>query len=317
MSTNEVENLVNGYLVGLFKNEIRMAQLLDLLERHKKDGPVLFCLVHSLFDEYKYLLRYPEKERAIVAVLLGQLINVNLIDSKLLPQALNLVLDALNHNTDNPYFVFATIAIQQFQFRLNEWPQYVSLILSTPNLQRNLPDLFAFLSNDSVSPIVFTALKPDPISNTLLFTPPQDNIRDKMLFLINNLSSTTLDSKLSEMKTIFKQDYSSWLSGYIVSKRVAIEPNYHSLYNDFIDGLTSKVLDSLILSETFENIKVILNSNKTVKSSEDRGVLKNLGMWLGTITLAKYYYINSEINPSGIETCRLKISCWKVLTTVD
>ena len=43
----------------------------------------------------------------------------------------------------------------------------------------------------------------------------------------------------------------------------------------------------MILSETLSNIKSLLNNEKTVTSSQERALLKNMGAWLGSVTLAK------------------------------
>lgn len=39
-------------------------------------------------------------------------------------------------------------------------------------------------------------------------------------------------------------------------KRVSIELNFHSLYSNFLDCLNNETLNSLIILETFRNIRV-------------------------------------------------------------
>ena len=43
----------------------------------------------------------------------------------------------------------------------------------------------------------------------------------------------------------------------------------------------------MVLSENYRNIKVLLTSDEAVDKFSDRSLLKNLGHWLGMITLAK------------------------------
>jgi len=42
-----------------------------------------------------------------------------------------------------------------------------------------------------------------------------------------------------------------------------------------------------VLLETYTNIGVLINSEKTLTSSSERSLLKNLSAWLGLITLAR------------------------------
>ncbi|CAG8786237.1 18834_t:CDS:2, partial [Gigaspora rosea] len=58
-------------------------------------------------------------------------------------------------------------------------------------------------------------------------------------------------------------------------------------YLQFLDALESQLLVKHVLHETFANVKVLLNSEKTVQSLSERSLLKNLGSWLGGMTLAR------------------------------
>lgn len=47
-----------------------------------------------------------------------------------------------------------------------------------------------------------------------------------------------------------------WVSQYLVMKRVSIEPNFHSLYSNFLDTLKNPEFNKMVLNETYRNIKV-------------------------------------------------------------
>lgn len=47
-----------------------------------------------------------------------------------------------------------------------------------------------------------------------------------------------------------------WVSQYLVMKRVSIEPNFHSLYSNFLDTLKNPEFVKMVLNETYRNIKV-------------------------------------------------------------
>lgn len=58
------------------------------------------------------------------------------------------------------------------------------------------------------------------------------------------------------MKTLIDDDHLPWLAQYLVMKRVSAESNFHNLYSNFVTALNNKNLNSLILKETYRNIKV-------------------------------------------------------------
>nr|XP_020459966.1 CCR4-NOT transcription complex subunit 1 isoform X5 [Monopterus albus] len=116
---------------------------------------------------------------------------------------------------------------------------------------------------------------------------PPDNVQEKIAFIFNNLSQSNMTQKVEELKETVKEEFMPWVSQYLVMKRVSIEPNFHSLYSNFLDTLKNPEFVKMVLSETYRNIKVLLTSDKAAANFSDRSLLKNLGHWLGMITLAK------------------------------
>ncbi|KAK6167378.1 hypothetical protein SNE40_021420 [Patella caerulea] len=116
---------------------------------------------------------------------------------------------------------------------------------------------------------------------------PPEALQDKVFFIFNNLSLANMSQKGEELKEQIGEEYIPWCSQYLVMKRASIEPNFHTLYSNFVDVLQIQELTDLIIKETFRNIKVLLRSDKGVANFSDRTLLKNLGHWLGMLTLAK------------------------------
>ncbi|KAJ3092021.1 hypothetical protein HK102_011503 [Quaeritorhiza haematococci] len=329
--TTDIEDEANSYYEKIYKREISIPQIVDLLQRFKsssvqREQDIYKCMIHNLFDEYKFFPRYPEKELAITSVLFGSLIQHQIVTSMALGIALRYVLDALRQPVGSNLFKFGIQALMQFQSRLGEWPQYCSLLLQISHLQQTHPEIVQYIRNVQKQQIiakvdpepvvggggpsqtavpeatdstvitkpaeapVFTALKLDTLLDAAgkdTFDVPPESIQDKILFIINNVSSSNLETKVKEMKDILTEQFHRWFSHYIVVKRASIEPNFHSLYISFLDGLSSRSVYRHLLHETYANIRVLLNSEKTVTSSSERSLLKNLGTWLGGITLAK------------------------------
>lgn len=118
-------------------------------------------------------------------------------------------------------------------------------------------------------------------------TLPPDAIQDKTAFIFNNLSQLNLQTKCEELKEIMTKDYWPWLSQYMVLKRASIELNFHVLYSNFLDALKNPDVIRFVTKETFRNIRVLLRSDKGIENFSDRSLLKNLGHWLGMMTLGR------------------------------
>ncbi|KAJ3415017.1 hypothetical protein HDV05_005662 [Chytridiales sp. JEL 0842] len=321
----DVEEEANSYYEKIYKGEMTIQQVVDLLRRYRdsavqREQDIFNFFTQVLFDEYKFFPRYPEKELNITSVLFGALIQNVFVQATTLGNSLHFVLEALRQPVGSKFFKFGSLALLQFQGRLGEWPRYCALLLQIPHLHQALPDIVQFMqkldtqtaSSESLAENrdenaaakenaekdrpakpetpVFTALKLDTVLQTAdkeSFEIPNEMVQDKILFIINNVSFANIGNKVAEMQEMLGDNLLRWFSHYLVVKRVSIEPNFHDLYIAFLDGLQSKSLYRHILHETYLNIEILLNSEKTVTSSSERSLLKNLGTWLGGITLAK------------------------------
>ncbi|XP_072169675.1 CCR4-NOT transcription complex subunit 1-like [Diadema setosum] len=150
----------------------------------------------------------------------------------------------------------------------------------------------------AIKPIAKAAPKPSIANTTNIDTllvatpneeikPPSEQVQDKIAFIFNNLSQVNLIQKCEEMKELMTDEHVEWIAQYLVMKRASIETNFHALYSNFVDQLKVARLGELVLRETYRNIGVLLASNKSDSNFSDRTLLKNLGHWLGKLTLAK------------------------------
>ncbi|KAG0294790.1 hypothetical protein BGZ96_000456 [Linnemannia gamsii] len=340
----EVEETTNDYYKRIYRGDISIPEIVDLLQQFKnssnpREQDIYACMIHNLFDEYRFFSTYREKELSITSDLFGALVQHQLVSYIPLGIALRYVLDAIRSPPGSKMFNFGAQALSRFQSRLPEWPTYCSHLLSIPHLGQVHPEIVRFIhqmvpqavaaaqdgSNPSAdltsnappqqsapqeaqrqiaqqptpvsaaspqpaAPPVFTSLNVDTLivgRDDIEYEVPNEQTQDKILFIVNNVSQTNIDTKLAEMKDLLRESAYRWFSNYIVVKRASIEPNYHVLYLQFLDGLQSPLLYRHILHETYANIKILINSEKTVQSSSDRTLLKNLGSWLGGMTLAR------------------------------
>lgn len=72
------------------------------------------------------------------------------------------------------------------------------------------------------------------------------------------------------MKNLVQNEYTLWVSQYLVMKRASIEPNFHQLYLEFMESLDISNFSKEVLKETYRNIKVcsyeIIDSSRSIAS---------------------------------------------------
>ena len=85
---------------------------------------------------------------------------------------------------------------------------------------------------------------------------PPEAVRDKILFIFNNISQDNIKQKSEEWLEIVEQQFYPWAAQYLITERVSIEPNFHRLYMMFVETLQAKEYADHVLQETYNNIKV-------------------------------------------------------------
>ena len=283
------------------------------------------CMVHGLFDEYNCYSQYPLDALATTAVLFGSIINFELLSGIPLQVGLGLILEAVrDHDSNQPMFKFGLQALLQFRGRLHEWPGFCRLLSQVPWLrgteiasivdaalrdqeetlseegindveaQNELSDLTG-LTNGNLDGILsgekafqkFTSVRVDPSSRSDLFEDPSEDVQDSVLFVLNNISERNFKSKIESLRDTLQDRYHHWFAGYLVEERAKVQPNFHRLYLEMLDNFNDSLLSNEVLRETYASVIRLLNSQTIVDSIPERGHLKNLGSWLGSLTIAR------------------------------
>ena len=150
-NAEDIEEKANSYFQKIYTSEQSIDEVIQMLKRFKnsqqqREQEIFACMIHNLFDEYRFFHKYPEKELRITGILFGTLIQHQLVQSITLGIALRYVLEALRKppatgNNGGKMFRFGMFALEQFKPRLGEWPQYCSHVISIPHLCQKYPDL--------------------------------------------------------------------------------------------------------------------------------------------------------------------------------
>ena len=336
----DIEEQANAIFQGIYTGKTTIAEAVNLLSRFKQsqdqqEQNIFACMVHNLFDEYRFFPKYPDKELRITGILFGSLIQHQLVTHLPLGLALRYVLEALRKPPDSKMFKFGMCALGHFQSRLREWPHYCRCILAIPHMRDCEPDMVKFVeaqwarsadSSVAAPPSIMTtaadASLPPPLNQsqgpsvemrppvltaddkmilrgpipidtllkahtTVKVMSPEQETQDKVHFLFNNLSQANMDIKIKELDNMMMPEYMRWLGRYIVVKRVSIEPNFHGVYLEFLDRYNRSTLHNAVLEFTYTNVKALLKRDKVASNQSERTLLKNLGVWLGNITIAR------------------------------
>jgi CCR4-NOT transcription complex subunit 1 len=478
-----IAHRANTIFQKVYSEQISLLDAIATLKRFKNsenpvDREVYACMIHNLFDEYRFFPTYPLDKLHITGLLFGLLIQHQVVTSYTLGIALRYILEALRKPEDSKVFKFGMWALDQFKGRLHQWPQYCRLVHQIPHLRTAQPEiaealdrilsqqpeagatsdslgpsdnlllgtprtqndlgasptdqtfgdksgdsdtigtgldsarsrdsspmvnpqaspsmagLSAFVSssppprslppgmglapgvqntgsstglfggmvsgpggvpigvgasvpfaNPNPSPSPTASPSPAPINNVAPFaapssplgptgsssasntpmkgrddpsralpgtplkprniagsfasgqvnldtlmptqTVPNEALEDKIHFIVNNVTKANLKAKAKELKAVLKPEHYPFFARYLVVKRVAAETNQHKLYAAFLETFGAESLNKIVLDTTYENVKILLNNDKCLHSVSERSLLKNLGSWLGLLTIAK------------------------------
>ena len=301
------------------------------------------CMLHGLFDEYACFNEYPLEPLATTAVLFGGIISYGLISNLTLNVGLEMVLEAVrDYNPETSMYKFGLQALLHFLNRLPEWPDFCQHLVQIPGLQgtvahvraqevlrdeRNpssvvvetngvngLPNGMGFsngiidniLSSDT-SAQQFRSVHVDSLPHSEHFEDPEEDVQDKVLFVLNNVSEQNLNAKFTDLTEALESKHYHWFAAYLVEQRAKLQPNYQQLYLDLLDLLGEKILWSMVLRETYVSVRKMLNAESTIKSNAEQTYLKNLGHWLGSLTIAR----DKPIKHKNIAFKELLIEGWE------
>ena len=321
----DVEKEMKLYYQKMYKKEIEIKDIVHMLQRLKNsdnphDQDVFACMIHSLLDEYRFFPEYPVEALATTSVLFGNTIVFKLVEGPALSISLRYILESAREPTQSKMFKFAIQALFSFIKRLPEFPKFCSMLCEIPDL-KSQPELYEVCQNiangkilptndpetENVNTLKNNIMEDDPelISkyhalsvpelsyNYAIQEIPPNEISDRILFMINNVSENNLDARTTEMKELLKPNHYKWFAKYLVNQRVKLELNNQGLYAAFVEKIDSNDFYTYVTIITIRSIILLLNLTYKTQNQENRDLsstekthLKNLGSWLGRISLS-------------------------------
>ncbi|KAL6917968.1 hypothetical protein ACHAPO_000226 [Fusarium lateritium] len=293
--------------------------------RDPLDQDVFACMIHGLFDEYSHYGDYPLEALATTAVLFGGIISHKLVSNLPLQIGLGMILEAVrDHSQEDPMYKFGLQALMQLFVRFREWPSFCRQLVQIPGLHnteafrkaeevvrehdeelsrgRNgagTPHGLGYqgeaFPNGNVEELAtadrqapaFASLNVDPPPPDVEFEDPDEGAQDKVQFVLNNITEGTIREMCQELRETMERRHQQWFASHLVEERAKMQPNYHHVYLELVRLLEDRALWSEVLRETYVSVCRMLNSEATMQNSTERTHLKNLGGWLGLLTLAR------------------------------
>lgn len=112
-----------------------------------------------------------------------------------------------------------------------------------------------------------------------------EEVKSKITFCLNNCTLTNIDEKVAEIRMHLEQaGVPIWIAKYIVYKRAPQEANLHSLYVNIVNRLNKREMFPIMIKDTYNCIYFVLASERV---ASEKPILRNLGSWLGHLTLAR------------------------------
>lgn len=302
----DVEKEMQNYLQKMYSGELAIKDIIDILRKLRdsqnvRDQDVFACMTHAVIAESSFFRDYPLDALATTSVLFGSMILFQLLRGFVLDVAFRIILNFAKEGPESKMFKFAVQAIYAFKIRLLDYPNYCKDLLEyVPGLQtqpqvyqsvleaaKSAERLHSKTPDDARKPVETIPLKyfvlEEPSAQVLQENPPKE-ITEKVLFVVNNITMDNFDVKIIDLKTVLTPNYFSWFSNYLVNQRAKTEPNYHKLYSRILTSIKSDLLHEYMVAVTCKQLYIFLSTKDA--QLIDKNHLKNMAMWLGSITLS-------------------------------
>nr|OQO20171.1 hypothetical protein B0A51_13367 [Rachicladosporium sp. CCFEE 5018] len=305
----------------MYGNGVDANDVIEELKRLKQSSDpanqdLFVGMIHGLFDEYNCFGEYPNEALATTAVLFGGLIKYEVLSGFSLRIALQMVFDAVTlYTNEDSMWKFGMQALLHFMDRFSDWPELAQRVLLIDSLadtqvsaaaERVMAELrqdIGSMNGDAVNGLPNGTLDEDfpvdaPISNFTsigvdqphrqdIYETPDDDVSDKVIFVLNNMSKRNLEEKFKDLQGALEQRHHPWFAHYLVEELAKSQPNYQALYLQLLENFDQKALWTEVLRETYLSCAKMLNAQTTMDSPQERTSLKSLAGWLGSLTLAR------------------------------
>jgi CCR4-Not complex component, Not1/CCR4-NOT transcription complex subunit 1 CAF1-binding domain/Domain of unknown function (DUF3819)/CCR4-NOT transcription complex subunit 1 TTP binding domain/CCR4-NOT transcription complex subunit 1 HEAT repeat len=147
----EVDAEADKHYKRLYQEEMSVEQTVELLQKLRassltQNQQVYRCMIHTLFDEYRFLTKYPDRELRITGTLFGALAQYSVLAGQELGILLKHILEALSSVEPEPLPIgrlakFGMCALERCRARLSDFPMFCECVLRISRLHTIIPEL--------------------------------------------------------------------------------------------------------------------------------------------------------------------------------
>lgn len=316
-ATKEMEERYKEMYGGATNPDSLVSELKRLkVSKDPAEQDLFSAMLFGLFEEYNCFGEYPNEALATTAVLFGGLVSYHVLSGIAEQAAISMIFDAVSeYGPEDPMYRFGLQALIHVLPRLKEWPHLAERIIHTPSLRntqavaaaentlKELQSEDAGVNGEAANGVTngvadeefpvdatvpaFTAVQVDPPLRENFYEEPDEDISDKVMFVLNNVSKRNLEEKFKEIDNAVEDKYHQWFAHYLVEELAKSQPNFQALYLNVLEKFNKKMLWAEVLRETYISCQKMLNAQGTMDNQHERALLKNLASWLGSITLAR------------------------------
>eukprot|EP00475_Leptophrys_vorax_P010508 TRINITY_DN17089_c0_g3_i1.p1 TRINITY_DN17089_c0_g3~~TRINITY_DN17089_c0_g3_i1.p1 ORF type:complete len:1415 (-),score=395.30 TRINITY_DN17089_c0_g3_i1:74-4294(-) len=113
------------------------------------------------------------------------------------------------------------------------------------------------------------------------------NVREKLAFLMNSVAMINVGEKAADMLSFLLPEHYEHFAVYLVAKRVSQEQNNQEVYLSLLKKMNLSGFTKAVLKASYHCVNILLESENVLNPGPERNLLKNLGIWLGELTVAR------------------------------
>uniref|UniRef100_A0A7N5JGH2 CCR4-NOT transcription complex subunit 1 n=1 Tax=Ailuropoda melanoleuca TaxID=9646 RepID=A0A7N5JGH2_AILME len=306
--SKEIDDEANSYFQRIYNHPphptMSVDEVLEMLQRFKdstikREREVFNCMLRNLFEEYRFFPQYPDKELHITACLFGGIIEKGLVTYMALGLALRYVLEALRKPFGSKMYYFGIAALDRFKNRLKDYPQYCQHLASISHFMQfphHLQEYIEYGQQSRDPPVKMQGSITTPGSIALAQAQAQAQVPAKapLAGQVSTMVTTSTTTTVAKTVTVtrptgvsFKKDVPPSINTTNIDTLLVATDQTERIVEppENIQEKIAFIFNNLSQSNMTQ--KVLLTSDKAAANFSDRSLLKNLGHWLGMITLAK------------------------------
>lgn len=253
-----VEEQASRLFERLFTQELDVFSLIMELKKLKDsknatENEIYHCTISNLYQEFRFLPQYPDSELFSTAALTGALVQNELVPSILLENFISKLKDCLLKPHDSKLHRFGLHALQYFPSKLKTFSDLCEVIQT---------------------------VNPKLLEDGDIHSIEKPANCDMILVQLNNLTQFNVKEKAAIIATLIEPKFYGWFSEFCTSRAVQ-EPNYMDSYIQLFKHLGTSQYELLIRHA------LILVSKSFTSTNSEKNHYKNLGQWVGKLTLAQ------------------------------